>query len=87
MTTASLLYTLFLEHSSTIIFPLVIYLIYQVSNHLPTQISKLENKISKLENKVDKLSEENNKNYKEIVTLFAQHLSNQLTKQDKKSKD
>ncbi len=46
----------------------------QVYNHIPTQISTLEKK-------VDNMIKENNQNYKDIVNLLNQHLSNELTKQ------
>ncbi len=46
----------------------------QVYNHIPTQISKLEKK-------VDDMVKENNQNYKDILNLLNQHLSNELTKQ------
>ncbi len=46
----------------------------QVYNHIPTQISKLEKK-------VDNMIKENNQNYKDILNLLNQHLSNELTKQ------
>ncbi len=46
----------------------------QVYNHIPTQISKLEKK-------VDDMVKENNQNYRDILNLLNQHLSNELTKQ------
>ena len=46
----------------------------QVYNHIPTQISKLEKK-------VDDMVKENNQNYRDILNLLNQHLSNKLTKQ------
>ena len=49
-------------HINTLVVCMLVYLVWQVANHIPSQINRLENRMDRLENRMDSLDN----NHKEL---------------------
>ena len=69
------------------VFMLIAFLIWQVTNHIPTQMDRLEDKIDRLEDKIDKridrLEDKMDSQYNELNTKMDNQYKELNTKMDK----
>ena len=74
-------------HINTLFFCMLVYLARYVTNHIPTQINKLENRIDRLDNNNVELSNKTDNNYKELSTKMDNSYKELSTKMDSNYKE